>query len=622
VRLEPGDHSGWHDLIIRIDKNRLEQFGGKRTWPTVDIFVDGVLRRRSYSAGRVAWVQGQIFLHDQPGTRIGAEPGGRAPFKGLIDHVALWNRALNNDEVASLSAGLVRADPIQVQQLLTPNFGGAMLPDDLPQEERCRILDREMPGALKQLLESQPLFPRFHLALPGVVMNTHALHHNGFHHNFPITETLGKGYPWIDNHYYRHLVSEDLVQWKLMPLPIRKQLFPNGTFVFREDRSVSIIAGPRLEMATSRDDNLATWYLEEENPRIVEDIPGGFRMRDNAIFKHKDRWYMAAQPRPGSKDHRLLLYRSPDLMNWTWAGVLLENFPGECAQVLPFEDKLIIFGADRGYVVGTFDMGAFQPLASGKVRHGSGRSLQYPAIDSSGKFRVLWDCFYGHMTSAAKEDTKRGFTSSYGLPLDFSLREDNTLAFQPIQAIQELRQRHARLPNTELADGEEQPIKGVFGGELEVIATFEGVSGKAGIYLQQGEHRAEIRYNSERHTAELDLNQMPFLPIYGRSRVWLRGSSDEPGDSDHNHMYRIDHDPSLVVSAPLPGKPGRPVTLRVFYDRSLVEVFAEGIRIMEWTFFEDPSSVAAGVVARGGPARLTQLDAWEMDTIWKAYVKR
>ena len=593
LRLEKGDHSDWHDIVIRIDKNRVEDFSYMGKWPVTDIFVDGALRRRSYSAGQAGWINSQLFLYDEVGSRIGAEPDGRAPFRGLIDHVAIWSRALTDQEVDSLSAGLTQVNPAQIQPLADRKFGGALLPDDMPQEERCRILNQEMLGALKELLDHQPWFPRYHIALPGVVMNTHAISYNGLHHMFPITETSGKRYPPIDTHYYRHIVSEDLVQWKLMPLPFREFLFPNGTLVFRKNGLISLIAGPRMEMASSADKELDTWVFETERPRIIKDAPGDFRFRDTAIFKYNDKWYMAAQPLPGSKDPRLLLYESPNLMNWSYVGILFEDCPGECVQVLPYEDKLIIFGGDEGYIVGTFENQTFQSEAFGKVRYGSGRTLQYPAIDDSGRFVVLWDVFYGHMTSAGKEDTKRGFTSAYGLPMQIALREDNTIAFNPIEAIKSLRGKHVTLPAAVLADGEVRMIEGAGGAQLEIEITIDaGDADTAGVLLEQGKHKVEVRYNPKKHTAELDLCHAPYVPIFGNN---------------------------LIVTAPLPRKFGRPVTLRVFYDRSLVEIFVDGMRLMDWTLFEKPGEVKVGVFARGGTAQLKKFHAWEMGTIWKEY---
>ena len=595
LRLEKEDHTGWQDIVIRVNKEQIKdspRYLG--TWPTTDMFVNGILRRRSYSAGKAAWIQRQIFVHNEPGSRIGAEPGGRAPFKGLIDHVALWDRALSDQEIGLLSGGLIQPEPVQIQPHGKAKTGGALLPDQMPQEQRCRLLDENVTGALEDLLTDQPFFPRYHIALPGVVMNTHGIVHNQLHHMFPILESTGKWYPPIDIHYYGHIASPDLVQWKMMPIPFRKPIFPNGTFVFGPDEGmISNIAGPGLEMATSTDPELAFWNIETKRPRIVNNAPDGFKFRDNGIFKYKNTWYMAAQSHPSrKKDHRIVLYKSDDLMNWSFVSVMGDDLHGECLQVLPFKDKLILFLADRGYVVGNFDGQQFQQLVSGRVRYGSGRTLQYPVIDSSGNFVVLWDVFYNHIMSAAKEDTKRGFTCAYGLPLQIAFRDDHTLAFNPIEAIKTLRGKHVALPLTDLEANEVGMIKGLGGAQLEIQADFDCQQAKiVGILLEQGRHKTEIRYNAQRHQAELDVSRMPYLPGYYRNK-------------------------SLIVRAPLPGKAKGKATLRVFYDSSLVEVFVNGVRLMEWTLFEQPDQVKAGVFARDGSARLNKLDAWQMRSIW------
>lgn len=57
--------------------------------------------------------------------------------------------------------------------------------------------------------------------------------------------------------------------------------------------------------------------------------------------------------------------------------------------------------------------------------------------------------------------------------------------------------------------------------------------------------------------------------------------------------------------------------LRVFIDRSIIEVFANGrqcLTLRAYPTLKDSTGVS--VFARGGGARLVSLNAWQMRSIW------
>ena len=95
-KLQGDELTKWHDILFR--------FNGKVS----ELFVDGLLRDDEITVGEIRDWNRRPFL-------IGAEyrqPYGyadisdnqvKAKFKGLIDHVAIWNRCLSDDEVRKLS---------------------------------------------------------------------------------------------------------------------------------------------------------------------------------------------------------------------------------------------------------------------------------------------------------------------------------------------------------------------------------------------------------------------------------------------------------------------------------------------------------------------------------------
>jgi sucrose-6-phosphate hydrolase SacC (GH32 family) len=72
--------------------------------------------------------------------------------------------------------------------------------------------------------------------------------------------------------------------------------------------------------------------------------------------------------------------------------------------------------------------------------------------------------------------------------------------------------------------------------------------------------------------------------------------------------------PKAVEAGPLVLGRGEPLKLRVFVDKSVVEVFANGGRqaVMRRTYPSRDDSLGVALFTRGGAATVTTLDAWEL----------
>ena len=71
-------------------------------------------------------------------------------------------------------------------------------------------------------------------------------------------------------------------------------------------------------------------------------------------------------------------------------------------------------------------------------------------------------------------------------------------------------------------------------------------------------------------------------------------------------------------TAPVYLKPNEPLRLRVFIDRSVIEVFVNGkqcVAVRVYPGRED--SLGISLRAQGQSARLMRLDAWQMQSIWQ-----
>ena len=71
--------------------------------------------------------------------------------------------------------------------------------------------------------------------------------------------------------------------------------------------------------------------------------------------------------------------------------------------------------------------------------------------------------------------------------------------------------------------------------------------------------------------------------------------------------------PKSIEAGPLELKPGEPLKLRVYVDKSVVEVFANGRQaVMRRIYPTRSDSLGVVLYSEGGPTKVTKLEAWDM----------
>jgi len=162
----------WHDVVVRY------------TGPKLELFVDGVLVDEEWPIGSMR--QGNL----EP-CLIGAESCNgevKTGFQGMIDHLALWDRALLDDEIEFLSGG------------------------------KQEIASREV----EILGESSPIKqywrPRGHNTSVGDCM---PFFHDGTFHLFYLFDRRHHQSKWgLGAHQWAHASTTDLIHWEHHPMAI------------------------------------------------------------------------------------------------------------------------------------------------------------------------------------------------------------------------------------------------------------------------------------------------------------------------------------------------------------------------------------------------------------------
>jgi sucrose-6-phosphate hydrolase SacC (GH32 family) len=147
----------------------------------------------------------------------------------------------------------------------------------------------------------------------------------------------------------------------------------------------------------------------------------------------------------------------------------------------------------------------------------------------------------------------------------------------------------------------------------EVQLAFQaGTDGETGIRLTDGTKSLEARYDHRRREVQLDLTALS-------PAAKAKANAGTGGDGS-----RLSENRASIRRAPLPMKPGEPVTLRLFSDRSIFEIYAnDELVISTAAFFHDPENLKARLFDRNGSKTQLTVDAWEMQPLaWSSAMKR
>lgn len=337
------DRQAWHTVICRYDGANLQ------------MFVDGVLTSEAPASGPLREGNAVPCL-------LGAESYGdrvNAAWQGLMDHAAIWNRALSDAEIIALSGGAARvaarrAAYEQGPPLLPP-------PDDLYREEyRPQFHFTARQWTVRKLNPGQ--------REEGWLNDPNGLiHHAGEFHLF--AQRWARC--WI------HAVSPDLIHWtELQPAFWDDHRFGTGVqsggAVLDHHNSSGLSPDPQhppLVAFWSGFDNRntcisysldhgRTWTKYRHNPVLVHPE------RDPKVFWHEPtrRWVMVLY---GNSAYHL--FTSTNLLQWA---KLPDSIPDcfECPDLFelplpgqPAQTKWVLVRGNGKYSVGQFDGAKFTP---------------------------------------------------------------------------------------------------------------------------------------------------------------------------------------------------------------------------------------------------------------------
>lgn len=552
-------------------------------------------------------------------------------FTGSIDDARIYGVALSAEQIAALKPNQP-SDPAPLAWWdfengqaadrmkrfpATTLFGGARLADGRLRLDRPgaflratseTLESRRIAGssedanaaarALREKLASDPHRPGYHFVIPegtGMPFDPNgAIYWKGLYHLFYIFQDK-RGHNW------GHVSSKDLFHWRHHPTGLISGMFSGNCFLNKEGRPTMCYhqVGQGNAMAVALDDDLNEWKKLDSNPITPMTKPGEphhgeYRSWDPYGWLEGDTYYAIF-----GGEHAGVV-KAPSLAGeWKYVGDLMANsVPGvsikedvSCADFFKLGNKQMLLCISHRlgarYYLGEWKGEQFHPAFHEKMSWVDNSFFAPESLlDDRGR-RIMWAWIFD--AGGFKMRTDFGWSGTMSLPRVLTLAGDGTLRMNPPEEIALLRYNARKKSNLTVKPDSELLMEGITGNSLELTCEMNAMDAKqCGLRVccsPGGEEQTTIYYDATDKKLKVDTTK----------------SSATEG-------------PKNVETGPFELKPGEPLKLRVFVDKSVVEVFANDGRqaVMRRIYPSRADSVGVKVFSNGGPVNVPSLEAWTM----------
>ena len=394
---------------------------------------------------------------------------------------------------------------------------------------------------------------------------------------------------------WAHVVSEDMIRWRQVPTAISAGEFYDSracwSGCFRIIEGVPTIFysgvsenGVNACLATSK--NMIDWIKAEDNPLMDPgQLRGGW---DHCVWKEGDSYLMATGGREGVQ-----LFESNDLRCWMYLHPLFAEDPKrglskwDCPHLFQLGCKHVLIAYAHPmrrniYFTGRYENRRFHVEEQGNLDAGLNAGGAFFAAhpsyeDPRGRLIILGalqDLFSERHPSLG---SNRMWSNAMSLPRVVTLSGDGRLRFDPAQEIESLRGCHWRFDKISLTADRPYHLPGVEGECLEIIVEIDvGTAEQCRLDVRcnpDGTEKTSVVYDAVKKT------------------IALNGASD-----------------SLVLAD------REPLKLRVFVDRSMVEVFANRcVCLSAWTYRGRSERLHVELHVTGGTGTAYAVDVWQVN---------
>ncbi|HUW20173.1 MAG TPA: glycoside hydrolase family 32 protein [Sedimentisphaerales bacterium] len=498
---------------------------------------------------------------------------------------------------------------------------------------------------IQEKFRNDPHRPRYHFVPPMAWMNdiNGAIFWKGRYHIFYQHNPEGGYWKWMQ---WGHASSVDLVNWVHHPIaltpdvngPDRKGCFSGGAFVNKEGVPTFVYHGvpDGMCLATADDDLLLHWTKHPANPVIK--VPkqgqpgyGVYNVYDPTAWIYNGAYYavngnlqflknFGRQMKPGDAGDTVYLFKSSDMAHWEYVGPFYKSdrrwTEADEDNAVPdffrLGDKWMMLFTSHlqgtQYYLGRLERSGerFVPEIYARMSWpggalGGGRTL----LDATGR-RIFFDWIREFRTKQWERES--GWSGAMTLPRILSLTKDGTLAIEPVPEIEVLRFNHRKREKIKLGRDSELKLDDVRGDCLELATEIEpGDAKEFGVKVRcspDGAEQTAVVYEPAAKTLKIDMSKSTLDERIAYIYYRHRGALD-----------RLPEEKRIVKAqeAPFELRRGETLKLRIFLDRSVLEVFANGRQCITQRIYPTRSdSVGVMLFSRGGGVNVRSVEAWDM----------
>jgi sucrose-6-phosphate hydrolase SacC (GH32 family) len=460
---------------------------------------------------------------------------------------------------------------------------------------------------------NDPIRPEWHLTIAeGKAMPfdpNGAIFKDGVYHLWYIYQDEGKC-------NWQHLSSIDLFHWRwyandLKPNPgdPEHDIFSGNAFLAKDGNVVLAYHGLGTDgncVSYSSDKDLNEWTKPKSNP-IAK--PGW----DPHMWIEGDNYYQISGGVPGAKHPNppvLYMGDSYDKPMKKVGEFMTHNMPDvndfediSCPDFFKLGDKwvLLCISHSRGarYYIGSWDGKQFNPESHHRMNWPGGTIFAPETLlDDQGR-RIMW---------AWVLDRKSGVSSgTMSMPRVLTLSKDKlSLIIEPPKDIERLRYNQMEEKPFTVKAGQSVMLNKVSGNMLEMDITIDpGQAKRFGVKVfssKDGIEQTPIVIDLTKNILQIDMQKSGInRPVY--EEFAMAFASPDP---KNNPVI-------LTEDAPFSLKTGEKIHLRVFLDKSMLEVFANGRQCITQVLYPSlKDAVNVQVFADDAPVKVESIKAWKL----------
>jgi beta-fructofuranosidase len=389
---------------------------------------------------------------------------------------------------------------------------------------------------------------------------------------------------------FAHVSSTDMVHWKwhptvLAPPTTGHGMFSGTGFFTKEGKAVMIYHGQgsgRNWLAYAQDDNMNKWTKPEAiEPKNSDGTAPKMRHWDPDCWLNGKTYYALS----GGGDPELM--KSDDLKNWTYLGKLLhKNYPEKfpikrtedisCANMFKIGNKWMLLCISHRlgcrYYLGDFKDEKYVPDFHSMMSWNGNQFFAPESMLTKDGRRVMWAWLL--RVPVAPDGIQ-------SLPRELELPKDGILRIKPLRELEKLRYDEKTEKDIAVAAGASRQLKNVASDAVELKLVFKAPAAKEfGVDVlcdKEGKNGLRIVVNPEKKTLKVG-----------------------------------------PVTAPFTLADGENLTLRVFIDKNLVEVFANDRQaVMNAPKLISLDNTGARLFSEGGEVKVESATSWKMKSVYQ-----